>query len=248
MLNTKSRIEHTHCHRIKGAAGFSLIEMAVVLVILGFLLGGLLISLSTTRELGLRNEAEAQIDEILEALYGFAQANGRLPCPATASSNGAEAPVGGGNCTQRFGFVPSATLGLSGAVNTDGLLVDPWQSAYRYNVTNANGNAFTTAGGMRTIGMGALAPNLRVCTDAACGTVIASTIPAVVVSLGSDWASFTGADSVENSGEATVAGYRHANNLDFASANYIEDVYDDVIAWMSPNLLYSRMISARQLP
>ena len=248
MLNTKLNKHTSRTRPSEGAAGFSLIEMAIVMMILGALLGGLLISLGTTRELGLRNEAEAQIDEILEALYGFAQANGRLPCPATAISNGAEAPVEGGNCTQRYGFVPSATLGLSGSVNTDGLLTDPWQSAYRYNVSNANGNAFTTAGGMRAIGMAALAPNLRICTDAACGTVIASTIPAVVVSLGSDWANFSGADSVENSGEATVAGYRHANNPDFASANYIEDVYDDVIAWMSPNLLYSRMISARQLP
>ncbi len=248
MLINRHKNFNTPPQSKRGTAGFSLIEMAVVLVILGALLGGLLVSLSTTREIGQRNETEAQIEEILEALYGFAQANGRLPCPATAASNGTEAPVGGGNCTQRYGFVPSATLGLSGSVNTDGLLTDPWQSAYRYNVTTANGNAFTTAGGMRAVGAAALTPNLRICTDNSCATVIANNIPAVVVSLGSDWANFSGANSVENSGEITTAGYRHANNLDFASSGYIEDVYDDVIDWLSPSLLYSRMFSAGQLP
>lgn len=234
----------------KSQHGFSLIEMAVVMVIVGALLGGLLVSLSSTREIGFRNDTEDQIGEIIEALYGFAQANGRLPCPATAASAGAEAPLGGGNCTQDYGFVPSATLGLSGAVDNNGLLVDPWLSPYRYNVTTSNGNAFTTAGAgsMQTVGISNLTPDLRVCTDAACGTVIANSLPAVVVSLGPNWASFSGTDEVENSGEATVAGFRHANNLDFASSGYIEDVFDDTLSWMSPNILYTRMISAGQLP
>lgn len=229
-------------------SGFSLIETAIVMVIIGALLGGLLVSLSSTQEINFRSDAENQVDEILEALYGFAQANGRLPCPATATSNGAEAPAGGGACTEQYGFVPSATLGLSGAVNTDTLLVDPWLSPYRYNVTTANGNAFTTAGGMRATGMAALAPDLRVCTDAACGTVVASNLPAVVLSLGADWANFSGAEEVENSGETTRAGYRHANNTDFAVSTYVEDTYDDILVWMSANILYTRMISAGQLP
>lgn len=229
-------------------AGFSLIEMAVVMVIIGALLGGLLVSLSSTQEINFRSDAENQIDEIIEALYGFAQANGRLPCPATAGSNGAEDPAGGGTCTEQYGFVPSATLGLSGAVNTDGLYTDPWLSPYRYNVTSANGDAFTTAGGMRATGMAALAPDLRVCTDATCATVVADNLPAVVVSLGADWASFSGTEEVENSGETTRSGYRHANNTDFAVSTYIEDVYDDTLAWMSANILYTRMISAGQLP
>lgn len=232
----------------KKQSGFSLIEMAVVMVILGALLGGLLVSLSSTQEINYRSDAESQIDEIIEALYGFAQANGRLPCPATAGSNGTEDPVGGGACTEQYGFVPAATLGLSGAVNEDGLFVDPWFSPYRYNVTTSNGNAFTTAGGMRLTGMGALTPDLRVCTDAACSSVVADNLPVVVVSLGADWANFSGAEEVENSGETTRSGYRHGNNTDFAVSTYIEDTYDDLLAWMSSNILYTRMISAGQLP
>ncbi len=229
-------------------SGFSLIEMAIVMVIVGALLGGLLVSLSSTQEINDRDDATDQVNEILEALYGFAQANGRLPCPATAASGGMEVPAGGGNCAQEYGFVPSATLGLSGTTNNDYLLVDPWLSPYRYNVTAANGNAFTTAGGMQTAGIAALAPDFRVCTDAACGTVLASALPAVVLSLGPDWENFSSADEVENSGEVTINGYRQANNADFVSATYIVDEFDDTIRWMSPNILYARLISAGQLP
>ena len=231
-------------------AGFSLLEMAVVMVIISLLLGGLLASLGSTREINSRSEAESQLNEIIEALYGYAQANGRLPCPSTVASAGAEAPLGGGNCTQQHGFVPSVTLGLSGSVNDDGLLMDPWLGAYRYSVTTANGNAFTTTNGMRTVTMANLTPDLRVCDAAACGTVTADSLPVVVLSMGADWAEFTGADvdATENSGETTISGYRHANDNDFVSSAYIEDVFDDMISWMSPNILFTRMISAGQLP
>ena len=231
-------------------AGFSILEMAVVLVILSILLGGVLMSLSQAQETKYRAEAEQQVSQLTEALYGFAQANGRLPCPATAASGGFEAPVGGTACTQRYGFIPSATLGLTGTVNAQGLLIDPWLSPYRYAVTNANGNAFTSPNGMRNATITALTPTFRICAAAACGTVIANAVPAVVMSLGPDWATFTGAavDATENSGEATIAGYRHGNDNDFVSTGYIEEVFDDVITWISPNILYTRMISAGQLP
>ena len=229
-------------------SGFSLLEMAVVLFIVSLMLGGILMSLSQTQELNARTDVTVQLDEITDALYGFAQANGRLPCPATVASAGAEDPVGGGACSQQHGFVPSTTLGLSGAVNADGLLMDEWLSAYRYSVTTANGNAFTTAAGMRTATMAALAPDLRVCGEAACTNIVAEDLPAVVLSLGADWTAFTGADAVENSGETTLAGYRHGNDINFVSTGYIEDVFDDIITWLSSSILYTRMVAAGQLP
>ncbi len=230
------------------SSGFSILEMAIVMVIVATLLGGLLVSISQTQEMNNRTDAESTLDEIKEALYGFAQANGRLPCPATTTSVGAEAPIGGGACTQRFGFVPWSTLGLSGSLNTDNLLMDSWLSPYRYSVTNQNGNAFTTAGQMSATTMGVLAPDLRICDDNACGTVLFSSAPAVILSLGANWSNFISADEVENSGEATINGYRQGNNNDFVSTDYIEDVFDDIITWISPSILYTKMIAAGQLP
>src|SRR5688500_2018312 len=112
--------------------GFSLIEMAMVLMIIGTLMGGILVAVSQTTENSRRATARNQLREVETALYGFAQLNGRLPCPALHDSNGIEDPDGGGGCTRSNGFVPSATLNLNGAVNADGLLLDPWGNPLRY--------------------------------------------------------------------------------------------------------------------
>lgn len=232
------------------AYGFSIIELAIVLAIVSTLLGGLLLSLSEVRESNNRTDANSTMDEIKAALYGFAQANGRLPCPATTTSVGAEAPVGGGVCTQQYGFLPWTTLGLSGPTNVNNLMMDSWLSPYRYNVSNVSASAFTTAGRMRILGIAALAPNLQICTVAACGAgnVLFNSAPVVVVSLGANFATFTSADEVANSGETTRNGFRHANNNNFVSTVYNETTFDDVITWLSPSILYTKMIAAGQLP
>ena len=127
--------------------------MTVVMVIVGLMLGGLMMSLSQMTENTRRSDAKAQLAEVEEALYGFAQTNGRLPCPAIPSSAGAESPVGV-EPVRQHGFVPSTTLGLKGSVNTDGLLLDPWGNPLRYSVTNTAGTSdFTTNGRMRAVGI-----------------------------------------------------------------------------------------------
>jgi len=235
-------------------SGFTLVEMAIVMVIISLMLGGLMMSLSQTTENTRRSDVQAQLAEITEALYGYAQANGRLPCPATPTSNGTELPVGGGACVRQHGFVPSATLGLRGAVNADGLLLDPWNNPLRYSVTTTNSNAFTTTNRMQTTTMAILAPDLRICREAACSNVIASTIPVVILSMGKNWPAFTSADEVANAGEATVGGgpsgvvYRMPGNNDFVSTGYNESTFDDLITWISPHILYARMITAGKLP
>lgn len=233
------------------ATGFSIIELAIVLAIVSTLLGGLLLSLSQVRESNNRSDTANTLSEIKEALYGFAQANGRLPCPATTTSVGAEArTVATLLCSQQYGFVPWATLGLSGPINADNLLTDSWLSPFRYNVTLQNGQAFTRADQIRTVGMAALTPDLRICAVAACsaGNVLFASSPAVILSLGANFDTFTSADEVANSGETTRNGYRHASNVNFVSTRYDETNFDDIITWLSPSVLYTRMIAAAQLP
>jgi len=105
--------------------GFSLVELSVALFIIALLLGGALIPLSS--QVDVRNTAETRrsLDSIREAIIGFAQANGRLPCPAagTAPAGGTDAagrPAGAEQltsttpvaCTVSFGVVPWTTLGV----------------------------------------------------------------------------------------------------------------------------------------
>jgi prepilin-type N-terminal cleavage/methylation domain-containing protein len=238
--------------KYKNAAGFSLIEMAIVLLIVSALLGGLLVSIGTTREISNRNSTEDTLQDITEALYGFAQANDRLPCPATATSNGFSVPAAAGVCAGggpvASGFVPSGTLGLSGPLNANNLLSDAWGNPYRYVVSRASANAFTSANmGGASIQALATTADLRICDSASCAVVVANALPAVVLSMGADWAAFTSADEVENA-EATVAGFRMPNDADFVTSGYIEDGFDDLLNWVSPSRLVSKLISAGQLP
>src|SRR6266567_4443970 len=84
--------------------GFTLAEVAVVVLIVGLLLGGLLGTYSTQIDLSRTAETKKTLETARDALIGFAAANGRLPCPATVNpphattSNGVEAPPGGGAC------------------------------------------------------------------------------------------------------------------------------------------------------
>lgn len=75
--------------------GFTIMELTVVLVIIGLLLGGLLVPLSTQRDIDYSKATDKSLADIREALIGFAVINGRLPCPAdpTLASGVANAGV-----------------------------------------------------------------------------------------------------------------------------------------------------------
>ncbi len=142
--------------QIKRSYGFSLVEMAIVLVIIGLLAGGILLPISEQLQNTRLIDNKNQMETIKEALIGFAVANGRLPCPATATSDGLEAPQGGGRCTATHGFIPYQSLGLSGQFNEDSLYADPWNNPYGYSVTlrdiDQNGQPdFTTTGELQNV-------------------------------------------------------------------------------------------------
>lgn len=248
--------------------GFSLVEMAIVLVVMGALLGGLVLPLRQTVEQTRRSDAKAQLAEIRHALLGFAASRGRLPCPATPPSAGLEDPIGGGNCIRQHGFLPARTLALHGRVNGDGLLLDPWNGPVHYSVTQTDNGAvpgadFTSAGQMAAEGLGTLLPDLVVCSRAsgsasACtgsgNRTLADEAVAVVHTAGRNRATFSSASETENSGEAVVGGgatgqdYRLGNDRVFVARAYDEATFDDVVDWLSPNVLYDRMIAAGALP
>ena len=121
--------------------GFSLIEMAVALFVLALLIGSILVPLSTQVESRKYDDTQQALKQAREALLGYVAATGRFPCPASATSNGAEhffSPGGTANnglChssitsaagTLAFvGFLPAATLGIT-PVDDNGYAVDSW--------------------------------------------------------------------------------------------------------------------------
>ncbi len=63
-------------------SGFSLIEIAVVMIIIAVLFTIVGLPISTQMELRRIEETRKQIESIKESILGFAIINGRLPCPA----------------------------------------------------------------------------------------------------------------------------------------------------------------------
>jgi len=244
--------------------------MAVVMLIMGSLLSGLLVALTQTTENNRIRAAESQLQRIEEALYSYAQVNGRLPCPATSTSAGLESQsVGGATCTQPHGFVPNSTLGLYGQINDDGLLRDPWTNPYRYSVSTGD-KLFTTSANVQTLFqtpalLVADANNMiQICEENTCLVNAPLTVvaPAVVFSMGENWTTtnstcgaVANADEAINAGaafDATDLNQRYClanvNNRTFISTTYVEDVYDDIVIWLSPHVLFGKLVTAGQLP
>ncbi|MCL2589351.1 MAG: prepilin-type N-terminal cleavage/methylation domain-containing protein [Betaproteobacteria bacterium] len=101
--------------------GFTLIEMAIVLVVLGLTASLLIAPLAMRFEASQRHAAESMLDDITEALIGFALVQGRLPCPSIEPDpfNPAYGLEQGPPCSLNVpGYLPWRTLGLPGH--------DPW--------------------------------------------------------------------------------------------------------------------------
>jgi hypothetical protein len=128
----------------RGQSAFTLAEMAVAFFILALLLAGSFIPLSTQVEV--RNIADTRriMDQVRDALIGFVQANGRLPCPARgATASGTSNSLWGVaiaagveqydstnlRCYTTQGVVPWSTLGIPET--------DAWGRRFSYRVSPA---------------------------------------------------------------------------------------------------------------
>jgi prepilin-type N-terminal cleavage/methylation domain-containing protein len=222
--------------------GFTLVEMAIVLVIVGLLMAGLFTSLRAQFELRRTEETRIVLEDAKEALIGYALANKFLPCPDTnAVPNGTEGPRGASNeCTNLEGVLPWQALGVSG--------LDAWGRYIRYRVSSNFSNNVTFFIISDT-------GDIRVNSDT--GTLTTSAI-AVLVSHGPNGFGGrntiqaspanqlpvpTGADELENSSGLNLIYMSHTPTPQ-GSANE----FDDSVSWVSSTTLINRMVAAGQLP
>ena len=256
--------------------GLTLIEMAVVLMILGLIVAGLIGPLDTQLEARDRRQTLTGLERALDALYGFAVTRGRLPCP-DSDGDGLPDPLfnpadtNSANCTVAEGFLPWAELGL-----TPG---DAWGNRIGYRVRAAaytwpdsdglcNGN---TGDELDLCARGNLTIRSRGDNPATNGTQegkfvydAATEIPAVLFSHGRNGfgatsvngvprAAPTAADEDENTnGDAVYLARSYSPGAGDCSDDGDESAplceFDDLVQWVAPTVLNDKLVSSGRLP
>jgi prepilin-type N-terminal cleavage/methylation domain-containing protein len=222
--------------------GFSLIELAIVLIIISFLMGYLLIPISAKKDQQYLKSTQKTLEEIKEALLGFAVRDeyGRLPCVNINDNDGTESKNADETCKSNGeGFLPWLALG----VGKD----DVWGNPFRYR-TEAAFNR------MKGIDSTDISSGLRVRNR----EIEDDTKPSP-----KKYFHFTrrNGDSrvvaiIFSRGKNHVSDDDNANLLmkTFVHDGYVEDQddpnnnFDDILTWLSRNTLMNRLTTAKKWP
>ena len=256
----------------RAGTGFTLIELAVTLAIVAVLAGAVLVPFVAQIAQRNRVATDKTLEQVKEALLGFATATGRFPCPALEAPpppypTGVEVfavtgNISNGECASFVGLLPAVTLGFT-PVDAQGFAIDGWgtaQNRIRYAVSSQTigpptAYIFTSVNGMRkaTAAQIATTPLLHVCKSsagvvantncgAAAGNVLTENAPVVIWSLGAN----------------AAAGGAGADELENANGDRIfvsrtaqsaaGNEFDDIVTWISIGYVISRMVVGGQLP
>ena len=124
------------------------------------------------------------------------------------------------------GNLPWSTLGLKSN--------DPWSNPYQYRINNA----FTAPFNLNATGTGA--GIIKVCTDNVCTNTESANVPFIVFSFGKNGATQPPIDPDEK------------ENADgdgvFVKHDFVQNGFDDVMMWISTNVLMNRMVTTGRLP
>lgn len=229
--------------------GLSLLEVTLVLLIISILFTGLLSPLHAQLKASKYITTQQRLDTAVEALIGFAIVQGRLPCPADptlatgTNQAGEEARDTDGTCDNQSGVLPWVDLGV---VETDA-----WQRRFTYRVTGrfADDNPESGCDAERIGVSFALCSkgNLSVKTSMASGQTVAKYLPAVIVSHGENGDGAYLPSGIQlllppHDSDEQQNFKKQVNFVDAQGDN------DDLLAWLSPNVLAYRLVQAGVLP
>ncbi len=258
-------------------SGYSLVELAVVMLIVALLIGGLLLPLSAQQEVRNRAETERTLTDIQNALIGYAIVTGRLPRPATSATDGTEtiipcvenAPSDPATDEECVGFIPWATLGIT--------KIDGWGKLIRYSVTPAYAGG---ASGTSPITLTSVA-NRAVKTRDAAGTIsylagkascsaTDQCVAAVIFSQGKNrLGTMDGGSAIANTSTTNLdeivnnslpsqttstdsVPYFSRTPAECTALNNCTDIvggeFDDIVTWIPTYTIVNRLVAAGKLP
>lgn len=110
--------------------GFSLVEVAIGVVAVGFLVAGGMSMMSSAQEVARYKETQNSLNEVKQTLIGYYGQFRYLPCPDTDGDGIENPPTHTGTCTSTRGFLPHVTLGV-------GANGDAWGEPIKYVVNSA---------------------------------------------------------------------------------------------------------------
>lgn len=242
--------------------GFTLIEIAIVLVLMGLFLGTLATPLAAQRDALHYRDTRQALKEIREALIGYTLRKGHLPCPAygglanTLPRAGIEDRNEDGTCKEVEGVIPWVTLGVRE--------LDAWGRRYTYRVTDGHDVSHRFAryphlryppcpGQTSPITFGFCSKGLiQINTAEDTKVPVATEVVAVWVSHGRNQLGSWGPDGKQSNGEnISKPEIENSNsNLNFVDSPYVDSPpnYDDLVEWLHPNMLIGRMVAAGRLP
>jgi prepilin-type N-terminal cleavage/methylation domain-containing protein len=235
----------------RGPRGFSLIEMAVVLFVITLLIGSLLVPLGTQVEQRQISETEKALEEIRQALLGFAVANGYLPCPDTGTNGLENVNAGSGLCNTITGNIacgrlPHATLGVANS--------DVWGNRLTYCINEQ----FARRGPATTFSLSTAGTDVNICAAAAgpCATAISTSAVLGVISHGKNgFGAINLATAAQNPAAPHADEQENYDNNDRfivwrtrTEAGATAGEYDDLVVWLPRFTLFNRMVAAGKLP
>jgi len=244
---------------MKTSRGLSLIEVTIVLVIIGLLLGGLLIPLSAQMDQQKIELTKKRLEEIKEALLGFAIIHNRLPCvdvdkddvdkdkPDVSPEDGQEDKepddptkcyVSENNKKKKYGegYLPWKDLGVG--------KYDAWNNPFRYRI-KVDKDKKTTI----TLTLITSTSKLKVRRSNGGSYLTTSSdsrIIAIIFSCGKNGIpDDDNATGIQSDRKCSNPGY---SNLTYVQDGYIENSFDDILTWLSKNTLMNRLVAAGQWP
>lgn len=257
--------------------GFTLVEVAVVVLVITLLLGSLLVPLAAQVDERKTSDTQKALDEAREALIGFAMTNGRLPCPDINGDGledvrtGADAASDGCAGGVYLGWLPWATLGVA--------QTDAWGNRFKYRVTNEFTRRTGDATAVTCPPAGADpnsctleltdSGNLQVHTRnpaTKADVAVAGSAPGVVISFGKNGYGATSGDGVaqpappagndnEIANATTTTTTFFSRPMSPPSGSCSDTVagqpfceFDDIVVWIPTGILFNRMVAAGKLP